>query len=391
VLASAFFAGIDIKANVTATKALDQELSQVYADYELSKYDLNSTMLAAVRDKVLEVNGVSGAEIISRSYLGSLILLSENGTSEYFSATVSSIDDDSRVYDGWLNKPSEEIGENETYVLEGSQLGSKVKVGDVIAINFSIMGESSSVYLELKVKGVATLSDEAYAIASGYGQWIGPVFASSQGYSELVSRSDLLLVSWNRTMARISDGISRMYAVQPSVLMYLNREALISPWDIQSSLNNVEAVKKSIQNKIATELGFSVNLQDNLQQRLQIFLMTSTIIRFSFTVVSLPIFFMAWYMGTTVSDVSFNLRRREIGLLSTKGFSRSQILRIFLTETFLIGFFGGLLGVLLGFLLNPVFTQFSKDYAFSLQAISPYTIVLTAAFGVIIALLSTYS
>jgi len=391
VLASAFFAGIDIKANMTARMALDQELSQVYADYQISQYDLNSTRLAALRDKVLEVNDVSGAEIISRSYLGSLNLLSDNGTSEYFSATVSSIDDDSRVYSGWLNKPSEGIGENETYVLEGSQLGSKVKVGDVIAINFSIMGEFSSVYLELKVKGVATLSDEAYAIASGYGQWIGPIFAGSQGYSELVSRSDLLLVSWNRTMTRISDVISRMYAVQPSVLVYLNREALINPWDIQSSLNNVEAVKKSIQNKIATELGFSVNLQDNLQQRLQIFLMTSTIIRFSFTVVSLPIFFMAWYMGTTVSDVSFNLRRREIGLLSTKGFSRSQILRIFLTETFLIGFIGGLLGVLLGFLLNPVFTQFSMDYAFSLQVISPYTIVFTVAFGVIIALLSTFT
>jgi hypothetical protein len=58
VLASAFFAGIDIKANVTARKALDQELSQVYADYELSQYDLNSSMLAAVRDKALEVSGV---------------------------------------------------------------------------------------------------------------------------------------------------------------------------------------------------------------------------------------------------------------------------------------------------------------------------------------------
>jgi ABC-type antimicrobial peptide transport system permease subunit len=393
VLASAFFAGIDIKANVTAGKALDQELSQVYADYELSQYGLNSSMLAAVRDKALEVNGVLGAEIISRGYLGSMTLLSENGTSEYLSAMVSSIDDDSRVYDGWLNKPSEGIGENETYVLEDSPLASKVSIGDVIAINFSIMGyygDASSISLELKVKGLATLSDEAYAIASGYGQWIPPIFYSSQGYSQVISRNDLLLVSWNRTMAEINDVSSGTY-VQPTVLVYLNRKALISPWDIQTSINNVQAVKNDIQNRIATDLGSRVNLQDNIQPTLQNFLSTSTIIRFSFTVVSLPIFFMAWYMGTTVSDVSFNLRRREIGLLSTKGFSRSQILRIFLTETFLIGIIGGLIGVLLGFLLNPIFTQFSIDSALSLQVISPYTIVLTAAFGVIIALLSTYS
>lgn len=189
VLASAFFAGIDIKANVTARKALDQELSQVYADYEISQYDLNSTKLASLRDKVVEVSGVLGAEIISRSYLGSMTLLPENGTSEYVAATVSAIDQDSRVYDGWLNRPSDGIGENETYVLENSPLGAKVTVGDIIAVNFSIVGTYGDVFfvpLELKVKGLAALSDEAYSIASGYGQWIGPIYSGSQGYSSIM-------------------------------------------------------------------------------------------------------------------------------------------------------------------------------------------------------------
>jgi ABC-type antimicrobial peptide transport system permease subunit len=393
VLASAFFAGIDIKANVTARKALDQELSQIYADYELSQPDLNSTKLAAIRDKALEINGVLGAEIISRSYLGSMTLLSENGTFEYIAATVSSIDENSRVYDGWLNKPSGGIGENETYVLENSPLGAKVKIGDFIAVNFSLAGryeDVSFVPLTLEVKGFAALSDDAYSIASGYGQWIGPVFSGPQGYSGMMGRSDLLLVSWNKTMAKIHDISTGMY-LQPTILVYVNRQALISAWDVQTSISNVEAVKNDIQNKIATELGFSTLFYDALQQRLQTYLNTSITIRFSFTLVSLPIFFVAWYMGTTVSDVSFNLRRREIGLLSTKGFSRGQILRIFLTETFLIGFVGGLLGVLVGFLLNPLFTQFSMDYAFNLQMISPYTVIFTVAFGVIIALLSTFS
>jgi len=47
--------------------------------------------------------------------------------------------------------------------------------------------------------------------------------------------------------------------------------------------------------------------------------------------------------------------------------------------------------VLVGFLLNPLFTQFSTGAMFNLQVISPYTIIFTVAFGVIIALLSTYS
>jgi ABC-type lipoprotein release transport system permease subunit len=45
---------------------------------------------------------------------------------------------------------------------------------------------------------------------------------------------------------------------------------------------------------------------------------------------------------------------------------------------------------LLGFLLNPVFTQFSTSLL-DFQLISPYTIVLTVIFGALIAFLSTYS
>jgi len=427
VLASAFFAGIDIKANITAKKALDQEIGQIYADFQISQYGANSTNLIALRDKILEVNGVLDAEIISRLYWWSITLVGENKTTEYLSAMISSIDENSHVYDGWLNKPVEGIGENETYVLENSPLGSMVKVGDIIAINFSIYGaygDVSFVALNLTVRELATLSDKAYSIASGYSQWDGPIKNEQQVYSrEIASANDkdhtvnavtvelqgggnpetrlqelqatnimsnLLLVDWNKTMARIHDSLNTSH-LQPTVLVYLNREALISPWDIQTSINNIEGVKNNIQNKIATDLGVHIEFQNNIEQKLRLFQFTSMLIRFNFTFVSVPIFFMAWYMGTTVSDVSFNLRRREIGLLSTKGFSRRQILSIFLTETLLIGFIGGLLGVLVGFLLNPLFTQFSTDAMFNLQVISPYTMVFTVAFGVIIALLSTYS
>ncbi len=75
----------------------------------------------------------------------------------------------------------------------------------------------------------------------------------------------------------------------------------------------------------------------------------------SFIVVSLPVFFVAWYLGATVSDVSFNIRRREIGLLSTKGLSSGQIQRMFLTEALVIGLVGGALGVVGGLILNQYY------------------------------------
>ncbi|RLI41143.1 hypothetical protein DRO59_07700 [Candidatus Bathyarchaeota archaeon] len=297
------------------------------------------------------------------------------------------ISDNSRVYDGWLNKPNK-IGENETYLLDGSPLAGEVKIGDTILVNFSVYltdGRRLFIPLNLTVKGLAQLNDKASSIARGY----------YTGIHILTEREvNLLIVNWNKTLRKILDAA---YIRNPSgtgittdILIYIDRDALITPWDVSTSLGKVRTVELQVSNRIG-KLGLSCNVDNKLERTLMSFQFTSMSLRFRFTVVSLPIFFMAWYMGTTVSDVSFNLRRREIGLLSTKGFSGRQLLTTFLTETLLIGIIGSALGVLLGFLLNPLFTQFSSESLFNLNVISPYTVAFTMIFGVTIAFFSTFS
>jgi putative ABC transport system permease protein len=267
-----------------------------------------------------------------------------------------------------------------------------VKVNDIIQVNFSTYDTQINIPLNLTVKGFAQLDDKASAIALGSQYWLTPF--QTDAISPTTQMDFLLLVSWEKTMQKILPSLPDVYRsygwMETSLLIYLDRDALINPWDIGTSLNNLQVVENSIKNAVAQDLG-SIGIQNNLEGPLYSFQFVSIAIRFMFTLVSLPIFFMAWYMGTTVSDVSFNLRRREIGLLLTKGFSRGQILRTFLTETLLIGLIGGALGVFLGFLLNPLFTQFTTKTLFDLNLISPFTVSFTIAFGVIMALLSTYS
>src|SRR2546430_10603474 len=64
---------------------------------------------------------------------------------------------------------------------------------------------------------------------------------------------------------------------------------------------------------------------------------------------------MAWYVGRTVSQSSFNLRRKEIGLLLTRGFTRSQLVRHFITEGLMVGLAAGLAGIAPAYVLNPPF------------------------------------
>jgi len=113
--------------------------------------------------------------------------------------------------------------------------------------------------------------------------------------------------------------------------------------------------------------------------------------RRDFLVVALPVFFVAWYVGSTVSDVSFNLRRREIGLLSAKGFSSGQLFRLFLSESLMIGIFGGLIGVGLSFLLSPYFvTAIGAEFGMASPVLTPEVIILAVIFSTGITLLSTF-
>jgi ABC-type antimicrobial peptide transport system permease subunit len=392
-LASAFFAGIDIKANATAKQAMEQQLRYVYVDMQTNIQNLsNLTKLLVAREKVLDVSGVVDAEIISRIYWVQITIFGEDGSTKEEMVRITAITNYSQVYKGWFNRPSEGIGENETYIPENTALASMVKVNDIIQVNFSTYDTQNNILLNLTVKGFAQLDDKASAIALGSQYWLMPF--QTYVISPKTQMDFLLLVSWEKTMQKILPSLPDLYRsygwMETSLLIYLDRDALINPWDIGTSLNNLQAVENSITNAVAQDLGY-ISLQNNLEGPLYSFQFASVVIRFTFTLVSLPIFFMAWYMGTTVSDVSFNLRRREIGLLLTKGFSRGQILRTFLTETLLIGLVGGALGVLLGFLLNPLFTQFSTNTMFNLNLISPFTVSFTIAFSVIMALLSTYS
>jgi ABC-type lipoprotein release transport system permease subunit len=402
MLASAFFAGIDIKANVTTEKALDQQLSTVYKDLEIMSYPFNLTQLNVIDGQLANIEKVQSHEVISRAQAPANVIDGTNKPQDTY-ASVVGISEDSKVYDGWLNKPAAGLGANETYLVQNAnyRFGSGlIKSGDIVSLNFSVYnpekGSFTVLPLNLTVKGFAQLNDGAYSIASGSTFYVSPGIGIDQNskISPYPSfGSDTLIVDWEKTVKPFLEASndSNNLPFQQNVFIYIDRKSLISGWDISGSTNNLQVLQNSIANKLNTALGFQVNVQNNLLNSLQSFQVVSMTLRFVFILISLPIFFMAWYMGTTVSDVSFSSRRREIGLLATKGFSTGQISRIFLFETILIGTLGSLLGVLLGFILTPLFASGANGFQLNLQTINPYTIVFTVAFGMLMAILSTYT
>ena len=69
VLASTFFAGINVGADTTAKQALDQALDKVPVDFYASGYyPLTSQNITNMVDAISTVPDVNGAEAISRTY-----------------------------------------------------------------------------------------------------------------------------------------------------------------------------------------------------------------------------------------------------------------------------------------------------------------------------------
>ncbi len=387
-LASTFFACIDVKANLAAEQSLDQQLKNVNVDMEFSA-NLNMTDVNQAQSNISSIDGVKSVDLVYRFY-EPVKVLSNNYTAY---PQIASFPESSPIYNDWTNKPDGGISENQTYVLAGTTLASQVAVGDNITTMMMFptpkQDNFTTVYMNLTVAGFADLTDTGYSLISGNSFLISQYnpASSSQIYNY---RSDLMIVSWNNTLQKIWSTMQNR-TVDTTFLISLDHDKLISPWNSQASIANVNTVASEIQNKVLSNYQIDGMVSNNLDYALSTFNSNFQSTLTQFIVFSIPVFFVSWYLGSTLSDVSFNMRRREIGLLSTKGLSSGQIQRMFFAEALTIGCIGGAVGVIGALALNQVFTGgFNLSTLFSPQAISPYTMVFTVIFGMILALLSVF-
>jgi ABC-type antimicrobial peptide transport system permease subunit len=389
-LAATFFAGIGVKSNLAAEQALDKQISSILTDMEFQA-SLNQTNLPLALQNITNVEGVKTVDMVARLY-SPVGVPSDNYTSHIYSQ-MACFPDDSRIYDEWINKPVGGIPENYTYLIAGSQLAQRVSIGDNITTMITFPQpkyyNESTVYVNLTVAGFAELTDNGYAYVSGnlYVPFDSRVISSSYGGY----RGDLMIVDWNNTLMKLWNTTLDSSTVEMTFSIGVDRQSLVSPWNVQASIQNINKIADQIQNQVMANYlshGYVNNMLSNTLSNYQFNFQS---MMFNFFIVSIPIFFVAWYLGSTVSDVSFNIRRREIGLLSTKGLSSGQIQRMFLTEAVVIGAIGGALGVIGGLILNQYYAgTVNLNNIFSSHMFSPEIAITTIIFGIVLALLSVF-
>jgi hypothetical protein len=289
-LAATFFAGIFVKANLTAQQSLDQQLSDVLVDMEVNT-QLNYTNFMQAQRDILGINGVKSLEMISVSY-PMTYMSSDNFTTPTFPQVIY-LPNSSSVYNGWDNKPSGGIGENETYVLLDTNLADELSVNDTLVTSLDFptpkFDNTTTVYLNLTVAGFANLNDDAYSIATG-NTFYRPPFTPAVPQQTFHYKSDLLIVDWGTLEKIWSTMPNRTFSTR--LLVSLNRDELLNPWDVQTSANNVQTVANKIQNDILANYEYAGSyFQNNLGNILTNFQYNfSGTILINLIIVSLPVF-----------------------------------------------------------------------------------------------------
>ena len=382
MLAATFFGGINVGADTIGKQALDAQLANTPVDISLSPVSGGISVPRTSFDNVVQrVQGVSG--VVSAEPVGSVTeqFYPYNGSIPYIKA----IQDNSVLFQHLaLVSGRKTLHANESVINAGSQYAQNYKPGETVKYG---LGQSGRKYnVTLTVVGEVQLDTTAVNTLG-----VSPYYYTPSGSSSLPAST--FITSWDQTFAPIVDWFYSQtgfkdYPITATVNVYLDRAKLLSAFNVESSITQVQQIDDQVSN-IAALNGFNSN--PNLVYPLQQFSSSIFALRLEFTIFSIPVFFVAWFVGRTVSQASFNLRRREIGLLMTKGFSQTQLFRHFLVEALLVGLIGGGLGLAATVLLNPYFVQILSGSYQSGAFLSQDTAVATIIFTLALTVLAIYS
>lgn len=387
MLAATFFGGINVGADTIGKQALDAQLVNTPVDISVNPMaggiSVPRSSFDNIAQRVLGISGVIAAERVGSE---TQQFYPYNESTPYIKA----IQDSSILYQHLkLLSSRKTLHANESLINADSKLAQTYKSGETVKYSLGQPGcnyKGCHYNVTLTVVGEVQL-DTVAANTLGVNQiYYGPSGTTATPASTLI-------VGWDQTFAPIVDWAYsqtgfRDYSIAATVNVYLDRARLLSAFNVESSITQVQQIDDQVAN-VAALSGFSS--QPNLISPLQQFSSSIFALRLTFTIFSIPVFFVAWFVGKTVSQASFNLRRREIGLLMTKGFSQSQLFRHFLVEALLVGLIGGGLGLAAAVLLNPYFVQVLSGSYQTGVFLSQDTAIATMIFTIVLTVLAIYS
>jgi len=354
LLATTFFASTNVAADVLSREALGASIEDIAFDFAVDAYGSNWTA-QDFEDMETSIAGLGYVTNVTPSLQFSF---SYNNTG--VNMTVAGVPFGSDLTSGLqLISGRPTLGPNETYVLSGSINESLFAIDQVVTVQVSVPRSGMLPYVitrNLTVAGYVSLPARTRdaILQNPFGSLRG-IIRQSAGSGGAIgftfdSSYNIMLADWDGFVKSVldeADSVENRLLVGTRNLLHIrvDRNALLDPYDIGASITRLSDVGDQISNRVAAYGGSVVS---NLQFPLLFYQFTQLAMNAQFLSLSLPIFLLAYFTGTMVSEAGYNFRRREIGLLLTKGYERGTIKRMFLVEGALVGGIAGGISIFLG-------------------------------------------
>ncbi len=367
LLATTFFAATNVAADVLSRDALDASIEGYLYDFSVDS-ELSNWTLAEINTLEINLLNLTG---ITASTHSSQFTFEFNNTG--LNMTLAGLEMSSDLTSGLqLISGRPTLGPNETYIVSGSANESLFELDRIVEVEIPVFrGYNPPIILHrnLTVAGYVYLpGDTRNSIFQSSGGSILDILTGGDisAMGIFARRSyNLLLTDWELTVQSILDEASEVpahskIAVRNLILLQIDRSRYLDPYDIGASLTRLGQIESLI---TARSSSYNADVISNLATPLTFYQFTQIGMNFQFVSISLPIFLLAYFTGTMVSDVGYNFRRREIGLLLTKGYQNHTIKRMFLVEGTLVGGIAGAFSVFLGtaaayYVLGVSYTNF---------------------------------
>lgn len=182
----------------------------------------------------------------------------------------------------------------------------------------------------------------------------------------------------------------------PTYYVWIDRDAVISLADVPGTLDDLEFIEDRLIIK-----GRSFDIQVTMSplaaplSELYPQLQGSKIL---FLALSLPVVALGTYLSVVGVDLGVTSRKREAGILKSRGASNKQVFGSLITESLILGTFAGVSGVILGLVVSrfllDVATAFSTSTAGNSlvtdMRVTSGTIAVSVLFGILLMFASSY-
>lgn len=187
------------------------------------------------------------------------------------------------------------------------------------------------------------------------------------------------------------------YQSQLSYLIWIDRDAVINLANIRGTLNNLEFMQHRL-NAMGYTYGYNVDVSP-LYYKLESVNPVLEGMKLLFIALSLPVIALGTYLSVVGVDLGVSMRKREVGILKSRGASNRQVFFSLIFESLVLGTSAAVLGLVLGVFVS----RFLLDVALSFTSggttgqtsmtdikIGLSTIELAVLFGVGLMFLSSY-